>query len=52
MKILAYYYQYLKMVEYNSHKKINIYPSLNDQQFRLNKTNEVGDYFAGEVKER
>ena len=40
------------MVEYNSHKTINIYPSLNDQQFRLNKTNEVRDYFAGEVKER
>ena len=23
--------------EYNSHETVNIYPSLNDQQFRLNK---------------
>ena len=31
----------------------NIYPNLNDQQqFRLNKINEVKDYFIAEVKER
>ena len=36
------------MVEYNSH---NIYPSFNDQQFRLNKISEVTVYFIGEIKE-
>ena len=30
----------------------NIYPNLNDQQFRLNKTNEVKDYFIAENKEK
>ena len=31
----------------------NIYPNLNDQQqFRLNKVNEVKDYFIAEIKER
>ena len=30
----------------------NIYPSLNNQQFRLNKISEVRDYFIGEIKER
>ena len=31
----------------------NIYPNLNDQeQFRLNKINEVKDYFISEIKER
>ena len=35
----------------------NIYPDLsatplNDQQFRLNKTNEIKDYFIAEIKER
>ena len=42
------------MTECNSH---NIYPNLsantsNDQQFRLNKVNEVKDYFIAEIKER
>ena len=42
------------MTECNSH---NIYPNLsantsNDQQFRLNKINEVKDYFIAEIKER
>ena len=37
------------MAEYNSP---DIYPSLNDQQFRLNKISEVRDYFIGEIKER
>ena len=30
----------------------NIYPNLHDQQFRLNKINEIRDYFAAEIKER
>ena len=30
----------------------NMYPSLNDQHFRLNKTSEVRDYFIGKIKER
>ena len=42
------------MEESNSH---NIYPNLganpsNDQQFRLNKINEIKDYFIAEIKER
>ena len=40
------------MVEYNSHETPNMYPSLNDQHFRLNKTSEVRDYFIGKIKER
>ena len=31
----------------------NMYPNLNDQQqFRLNKINEVKDYFIAEIRER
>ena len=42
------------MTECNSH---NIYPNLsttpsNDQQIRLNKINEIKDYFIAEIKER
>ena len=38
-------------------KTPNIYPSLNaipsnKQQFRLNKINEIKDYFLAEIKER
>ena len=34
-------------------KNIIIYPNLNDQQqFRLNKINEIKDYFVAEIKER
>ena len=33
------------MIEHNSHETENIYPSLNDQQFRINKISEVRDYF-------
>ena len=51
------------MVECNSVERSNIYPnlnaiplneiSLNDQQhFRLNKINEIKDYFVAEIKER
>ena len=43
--------------ECNSYETHNIYPklcvSLNDeQQFRLNKINEIKDYFVAEIKER
>ena len=42
-----------KMVECNSTETHNIYPNLNNQQlFRLNKINEINNYFVGEVKER
>ena len=42
------------MAQCNSH---NIYPNLsantsNEQQFRLNKINEIKDYFIAEIKER
>ena len=37
------------MAEYNLS---NIYPNLNDLQFRLNKTSEVRDCFIGEIRER
>ena len=41
------------MVECNSTETHNIYPNLNNQQlFRLNKINEINNYFVGEVKER
>ena len=41
------------MVECNSIETPNIYPNLYDrQQFRLNKINEVEDYFIAEIKER
>ena len=42
------------MAQCTSH---NIYPNLsanttNEQQFRLNKINEIKDYFIAEIKER
>ena len=46
------------MTECNSYETHNIYPNLNaiplnDQlQFRLNKINEIKDYFVAEIKER
>ena len=46
------------MVECNSTEGSNIYPSLNEislsdhQHFRLNKINEIKDYFVAEIKER
>ena len=45
------------MVEHDFHKTPNKYPNLsantsNDQQFRLNKINEIKDYFIAEIKER
>ena len=40
-------------IENNFHKTPNMYPNLsNDQQFRLNKVNEIKDYFIDEIRER
>ena len=46
-----------KMVECNSHEARNIYSNLsatpsNEEHFRLNKINEIKDYFVAEIKER
>ena len=46
------------MTKHNSYEIHNIYPNLNtiplsnQQQFRLNKINEIKDYFVAEIKER
>ena len=45
------------MAECNSHETHNIYPNLgvslsDQQQFRLNKINEIKDYFVAEIKQR
>ena len=45
------------MVECNSYETPNRYPNVsvplsNQQQFRLNKINEIKDYFVAEIKER
>ena len=40
------------MGECNSFKAPNIYPNLNDQQFRINKISKVKEYFIAEIKER
>ena len=45
------------MAKCNSHQTHNIYPNLgvslsNQKQFRLNKINEIKDYFVAEIKER
>ena len=45
------------MVERDSHETPNMCPNLSvqlsdQQQFRLNKINEVKDYFVAEIKER
>ena len=41
------------MGEWYSFEAPNLYPNLNHQeQFRLNKINEVKDYFVAEIKER
>ena len=44
-------------IEHNFHETPNIYPNLsantsNDQQFRLNKVNEIKDYFIADIRER
>ena len=41
----------------NFNKTLNIYPNVNanisnEQQFRLNKINEIKDYFLAEIRER
>ena len=41
-----------KMADFSSHETHNIYPNLNEQQFRLNKISEIKDYFVAEIKER
>ena len=40
-----------KMAECKSNETDNIYPNLNEQQFRLTKINEIKDYFVAEIKE-
>ena len=41
------------MAEHSSYETNNLYPNLaDDQQFRLNKINEIRDYFVAEIKER
>ena len=40
------------MVECSSIEVHIIYPNLNDQEFRLNKINEIKYYFVAEIKER
>ena len=44
-------------IKHNVHETPNMYPNLNanissDQQFRLNKINEIKDFFIAEIKER
>ena len=40
-------------VEHDFHETHNIYPNLNNQQqFRLNKINEIKNYFDSEIKQR
>ena len=39
-------------IKHDFHKTPNMYPNIsNDQQFRLNKINEIKDYFIAEIKE-
>ena len=44
-------------IKHDFHKTPNMYPNLNasisnEQQFRLNKINEIKDYFLAEIRER
>ena len=40
-------------IKHDFHKTPNIYQNIsNDQQFKLNKINEIKDYFIAESKER
>ena len=40
-------------IEHNFHKTPNMYPNIsNDQQYRLNKINEIEEYFIAEIRER
>ena len=39
-------------IKHDFHKTPNMYPNIsNDQQFRLNKINEIKDYFIAEIRE-
>ena len=41
------------MTGWGSHETHNVYSNLHDHhQFRLNKINEIKDYFVTEIKER
>ena len=41
------------MAEHGSYETNKLHPNLlDDQQFRLNKINEIRDYFVAEIKER
>ena len=47
----------INSIKHDFHKTPNIYPNLNanisnEQQFRLNKINEIKDYFLAEIRER
>ena len=37
---------------FNMAETHNVYPNLPDQQFKLNKINEIKDYFVAKIKER
>ena len=44
-------------IKHDFHETANMYPNLNEnisneQQFRLNKVNEIKDYFLAEIRER
>ena len=44
-------------IKHDFHKTSNIYPNLNanisyEQKFRLNKINDIKDYFLAEIRER
>ena len=44
-------------IEHNFRETLNVYPNLSanishDQQFRLNKINEIKDHFIAEIRER
>ena len=44
-------------IKHDFHEKPNMYPNLNanisnEQEFRLNKINEIKDYFLAEIRER
>ena len=40
-------------IKHDFHETPKVYPNIsNDQQFRLNKINEIKDYFIAEIRER
>ena len=53
--VLMYKMAEYNSIERNSYETHNIFPSLNNSlsdQFRLNKINEIQNYFVAEIKER